>query len=121
MTIKPECEIGIIGMGVMGNNLLLNMEDKGFTVAGFDRNPSKVKKLQEASKNIHYTADIPEFIQLLKKPRAILLLVPAGPAVDSVIETLLPHIEKGDLIIDAGNSYFKDTDVRTQKLQEKGI
>jgi 6-phosphogluconate dehydrogenase len=123
MINKPQCEIGIIGLGVMGRNLLLNMADKGFTVAGFDKDPSKVKSLQDESKNhtIHDTTDIEEFIKMLKPPRSVMLLVPAGPIVDSVIEELVPLLSSGDLIIDAGNSYFKDTNIRTNKLKEKSI
>lgn len=117
------CEIGIIGLGVMGNNLLLNMIDKGFKVAGFDKDQNKVDELQKmkANTNIHYTKDIQTFIALLKRPRAVLLLVPAGAIVDAVIQDLLPFLEKGDLIIDAGNSYFKDTDHRIHYLKSKGL
>lgn len=122
MENKELCEMGVIGVGVMGNNLLLNMADHGFTVAGFDRNASKIEKLQsELQHSIRYTADLKVFIESLKRPRAIMLLVPAGKAVDGVIQELLPYLEKGDLIIDAGNSYFKDTDARTLNLNSKGF
>lgn len=120
---EQSCEIGIVGLGVMGRNLLLNMADHGFTVAGYDKDPSKVKSLREeaAKHTIHDTNDIKTFIALLRRPRAVLLLVPAGPIVDAVIADLLPYLEPGDLIIDAGNSYFKDTDSRTESLKTKGI
>jgi 6-phosphogluconate dehydrogenase len=120
---KVLCEMGIIGLGVMGNNLLLNMADHGFIVAGYDTDLKKVNNLKQVSQKhtVHNTTDIKTFIGLLRRPRAILLLVPAGSIVDSVIQDLLPHLEKGDLIIDAGNSYFKDTDRRITNLKSKGF
>lgn len=123
MTNGKQCEIGVYGMGTMGRNLLLNMADHGFTVAGYDRTPDKVKNLNEESqgRDIHGTSDIQTFIGLLRKPRAIMLLVPAGAPVDAVINELLPHLQPGDLIIDGGNSYFKDTDVRARNLTAKGL
>jgi 6-phosphogluconate dehydrogenase len=116
-------EIGMIGLGVMGRNMLLNMAEHGFPVAGYDKDPSKVEALQKESteNNIHGAANIKDFIRLLRGPRAVMMLVPAGPPVDSVIGDLLPHLEKGDLIIDAGNSYFKDTNLRARNLTENGI
>ena len=116
-------EIGMIGLGVMGRNMVLNMADHGFPVAGYDKDPSKVEALQkESAKNdIHGVTNIKDFIGLLRKPRAVMMLVPAGPPVDSVIGDLLPHLEKGDLIIDAGNSYFKDTNLRGRNLTAHGI
>src|ERR1039457_2883890 len=116
-------EIGMIGLGVMGRNMLLNMADHGFAVAGYDNDPGKVEALQKesAGSNIHGVANIKDFIGLLRSPRAIMMLVPAGPPVDSVIGGLLPYLAKGDLIIDAGNSYFKDTNLRGRNLAPKGI
>src|SRR5664280_409358 len=116
-------EIGMIGLGVMGRNMLLNMADHGFPVAGYDKDPGKVEALQKesAEHDIHSAANIKDFIGLLRRPRAIMMLVPAGPPVDSVIADLLPHLETGDLIIDAGNSYFKDTNLRVRNLAVKGI
>jgi len=116
-------EIGMIGLGVMGRNMLLNMADHGFPVAGYDKDPGKVEALQKesAGNEIHSVADIKDFIGLLRRPRAVMMLVPAGPPVDSVIGDLLPLLEKGDLIIDAGNSYFKDTNLRARNLAGKGI
>jgi 6-phosphogluconate dehydrogenase len=117
-------EIGMIGLGVMGRNMLLNMAEHGFPVAGYDNDPSKVEALQKESAendNIHGVANIKDFIGLLRRPRAVMMLVPAGPPVDSVLGDLLPHLEKGDLIIDAGNSYFKDTNLRARNLIGKGI
>ncbi|HXB70431.1 MAG TPA: NAD(P)-binding domain-containing protein, partial [Candidatus Acidoferrales bacterium] len=126
----PRHEIGMIGLGVMGRNLLLNMADHGFPVAGYDKDPGKVEALQKeaagidihgVANGIHGVSHIEDFIGLLRRPRAVMMLVPAGPPVDSVIADLLPHLEKGDLIIDAGNSYFKDTNLRARNLTAKGI
>ena len=116
-------EIGMVGLGVMGRNLLLNMADHGFAVAGYDMDAAKVEALRAESKqhDVRGVVDIKEFIGLLRQPRAVMMLVPAGAPVDSVIKDLLPHLDKGDLIIDAGNSYFKDTDVRARKLTAQGI
>jgi len=121
--LKKQYEIGMVGLGVMGRNLLLNMADHGFSVAGYDKDPSKVEALRkEAEKrDIHCTVSLQEFISGLGLPRAIILLVPAGAPVDSVINELSPHLQKDDLIIDSGNSYFKDTNLRTIRLKEKGI
>ncbi|MGI8436123.1 MAG: NADP-dependent phosphogluconate dehydrogenase [Chthoniobacterales bacterium] len=118
-----QSDIGMVGLGVMGRNFLLNMADHGFSCAGYDKDLAKVNSFhQEAEKrDIHDATDIEEFVALLRAPRAVMMLVPAGPPVDSVIEDLLPHLENGDLIIDAGNSYFKDTDVRGRYLTKKGI
>jgi 6-phosphogluconate dehydrogenase len=118
-----QFEIGMVGLGVMGRNLLLNMADHGHSVAGYDKDTAKVAALrQEAeTRDIRGAADIKEFIALLRKPCAVMMLVPAGPPVDSVINDLLAHLQPGDLIIDAGNSYFKDTDVRLRNLAAKGI
>jgi 6-phosphogluconate dehydrogenase len=116
-------EIGMIGLGVMGRNMLLNMADHGFPVAGYDKDLGKVTALQKesAGNDVHGAAHIEEFIGLLRSPRAVMMLVPAGPPVDSVIADLLPHLAKGDLIVDAGNSYFKDTNLRARNLAAKGI
>jgi 6-phosphogluconate dehydrogenase len=116
-------EIGMVGLGVMGRNFLLNMADHGFSVAGYDKDQAKVAALREEAKQLDArgAADIKEFIALLRRPRAVMLLVPAGAPVDSVITDLLPHLDQGDLIIDAGNSHFTDTDVRARNLAAKGI
>jgi 6-phosphogluconate dehydrogenase len=120
---EQRYEIGIVGLGVMGRNFLLNMADHGFPVAGYDKDLTKVEALrnESAGRNIRGATDILEFIAPLRKPRAIMLLVPAGGPVDSVIKDLLPHLDRGDLIIDGGNSYFKDTDLRASHLRAKGI
>lgn len=123
MTNKSQCEIGMVGLGVMGRNLLLNMADHGFSVAGYDNNSQQVDNLHRESqhRDIQATMDIQEFIQTLKRPRAIILLVPAGAPVDAVIEVLSPHLQPDDLIIDAGNSYFKDTNIRARNLNAKDL
>jgi 6-phosphogluconate dehydrogenase len=115
--------IGMIGLGVMGRNLVLNMADHGFSVAGFDLDQTKVEALRQESKerDVRGAQSIQEFAGLLRQPRAVIMLVPAGAPVDSVINDLLAHLQPGDLIIDAGNSYFKDTDARARNLAVKGI
>jgi 6-phosphogluconate dehydrogenase len=121
--IKEKSEIGMIGLGVMGRNLLYNLADHGFQVAGYDNDTSKVDVLNEEFRQdrIQSAANIRDFIGLLRQPRAVIMLVPAGAPVDSVINDLLNYLQPGDLIIDAGNSYFKDTDLRIGMLAEHGI
>ena len=118
-----QCQMGMVGLGVMGRNLLLNMADNGFVVAGYDRDTDKVDSLLQESKeeNVYAASTIEAFISLLQKPRAIMMLVPAGKPVDMVINYLLPHLEPGDIIIDAGNSHFTDTDIRVERLKKTGI
>ena len=120
---QQQYAIGMVGLGVMGRNLVLNMADHGFTVAGYDKDQAQVEALRQESKerDVRGAEGIKEFAGLLHQPRAVMLLVPAGPPVDSVIADLLPHLGKGDLIIDAGNSYFKDTNLRARNLTAKGI
>jgi 6-phosphogluconate dehydrogenase len=120
---QQQYEIGMIGLGVMGRNLVLNMADHGFSVAGYDKDPAKVESLRKesAERPVRGATNMLDFIAMLQKPCAIMMLVPAGAPVDSAIKDLLPHLDKGDLIIDAGNSYFKDTDLRAGTLAEKGI
>ena len=121
--MQPKNQIGMVGLGVMGRNLLLNMADHGFAVAGFDIDAKKVSALrtEAASGDVRAAADLKEFVAALAVPRAVMMLVPAGRAVDGVLRDLLPHLAPGDLVIDGGNSYFKDTDVRAKALAEKGI
>jgi 6-phosphogluconate dehydrogenase len=120
---KNQSQMGMVGLGVMGRNLLLNMADHGFPVAGYDKDPQKVAELRrEAGDRPALGAeDIRGFMALLRKPRAVMLLVPAGPIVDSVIRDLLPYLKSGDLIMDAGNSHFCDTDLRQKTLEAKGL
>ncbi|WP_020677795.1 NADP-dependent phosphogluconate dehydrogenase [Geopsychrobacter electrodiphilus] len=122
MTTKIA-EIGMIGLGVMGRNLLLNMADHGFVVAGYDRDADKVAALatEGSGKKVAAEQNISAFLNCLKLPRAIMLLVPAGAPVDAVIAELLPQLDTGDLIIDGGNSHFIDTARRTQELAAQGF
>jgi len=118
-----RADIGLIGLAVMGENLILNMESKGFTVACFNRTVSKVDDFingRAKGKNIIGCKSIEEFVASLKKPRKIMLMVKAGQPVDDFIELLLPHLEDGDIIIDGGNSHFPDTIRRTQYVESKG-
>ncbi len=116
-------EIGMVGLGVMGRNLVLNIADHGYSVSGYDNDRSKVQELQTeaGSRAINAAQDLKGFTSALSTPRVIIMLVPAGPVVDTVIRELLPYLETGDLIIDAGNSHFKDTDLRAKSLADKGI
>ncbi len=120
---KPACEIGVVGLGVMGRNFLLNVSGHGYPVAGYDKDPAKVDDLRREAGggSARGASDIGEFVSLLRAPRAIVLLVPAGPVVDAVIGDLLGHLTLGDVIVDAGNSYFGDTDRRAGDLASKGI
>jgi 6-phosphogluconate dehydrogenase len=118
-----KADIGLIGLAVMGENLILNMESKGFTVACFNRTVSKVDNFIEGrakGKNIIGCHTIEEFVESLKRPRKVMLMVKAGPAVDAFIDKLLPHLEDGDIIIDGGNSHFPDTMRRTEYVESKG-
>ena len=130
--LRPEMEhimktksydIGMVGLGVMGRNLLLNMADHGHSDVGFDKDATKVKALREEAehRDIRGAASLKEFVGLLRVPRAVMMLVPAGPPVDSVIRELLPCLQRGDLIIDGGNSHFSDMEVRTEMLAKRGI
>jgi len=118
-----KADMGLIGLAVMGENLILNMESKGFTVACFNRTVSKVDKFMEGrakGKNIIGCKSIEEFADTLKKPRKVMLMVKAGEAVDAFIDKVLPHLEDGDIIIDGGNSHFPDTIRRTEYVESKG-
>jgi len=119
-----QANIGLIGLAVMGENLVLNMERNGFTVAVFNRTVSKVDdfiKGRGKGKKFIGAHSIPELVSALQKPRRIMLMVKAGPVVDSFIDLLLPHLERGDILIDGGNSLYADTDRRTRATAEKGI
>jgi 6-phosphogluconate dehydrogenase len=118
-----QFEIGMVGLGVMGRNLVLNMADHGHSVAGYDKDLSKVEALRDeaGAREIGAAETMQEFVGLLRRPRAVMMLVPAGPPVDAVIHDVLPYLQEGDLIIDGGNSHFPDTDVRATALADKGI
>jgi 6-phosphogluconate dehydrogenase len=122
--MKQLADIGLIGLAVMGENLVLNMESKGYTVAVFNRTVSKVDVFingRAKGKNIIGTHSIEEFLKSIKKPRKVMLLVKAGKAVDDFIEKLIPYMEKGDIIIDGGNTHFPDTNRRTEYVESKGL
>ncbi len=117
-------DIGLIGLAVMGENLVLNMESKGFTVAVYNRTVEKVDKFvngRGAGKNFIGASSIEELTASLKKPRKVMMLVKAGQPVDDFIEQLIPHLEPGDIIIDGGNSHFPDTIRRTKYVESKGL
>jgi 6-phosphogluconate dehydrogenase len=122
---EPRGDIALIGLAVMGQNLILNMNDKGFTVVAYNRTASKVDDFcngaAKGRDTILGARSVEEMISMLKRPRKIMLMVKAGKAVDDFIETLLPHLEPGDCIIDGGNSHFPDTIRRTRYLEEKGL
>jgi 6-phosphogluconate dehydrogenase len=121
---KETCDIGLIGLAVMGQNLVLNMNDHGFKVAVFNRTVSKVDDfINNEAKGTQVVGahSIEELMQALKRPRRVMLMVKAGDTVDHMIEQLLPFLEKGDIIIDGGNSLFTDTNRRVKSVNEKGI
>src|SRR5499426_2085458 len=116
---KESCDIGLIGLAVMGQNLVLNMNDHGYRVAVFNRTVSKVDEFinnEAAGTQVVGTHSIEELAETLKKPRRVMLMVKAGETVDQMIESLLPHLEKGDIVIDGGNSHYPDTNRRTKNL-----
>ncbi len=122
--MKKLADIGLIGLAVMGENLVLNMERNGFTVAVYNRTVEKVDKFisgRGKGKNFIGTHSIEEFVKSLERPRKVMMLVKAGKAVDDFIEQLLPWLEKGDIIIDGGNSHFPDSIRRTKYVESKGL
>src|SRR6266704_4680298 len=122
--MEPKGDIALIGLAVMGQNLILNMNDHGFTVVAFNRTVSKVDEFlanEAKGTNVIGAHSIPEMVSQLKKPRRVMLMVKAGPPVDEFIEQLLPHLEVGDIIIDGGNSLFEDTTRRTKYVESKGL
>ncbi|WP_303859821.1 NADP-dependent phosphogluconate dehydrogenase [Alkalibaculum bacchi] len=116
-------QIGVVGMAVMGRNIALNIESRGYTVALYNRTESKTSEVvaQNPGKQLKATYSIEEFVESLESPRKILLMVQAGAGTDSTIGNLLPHLDKGDILIDGGNTFFKDTMRRSEYLAEKGI
>ena len=122
--MEPKADIAVIGLAVMGQNLILNMNDHGFTVAAFNRTVAKVDEfLSKEGKDTQVIGvhSLEEMVALLKRPRRVMLMVKAGQAVDEFIEPLLPHLEAGDIIIDGGNSLFQDTARRTKYVESKGL
>jgi len=122
--MKEKADIGLIGLAVMGENLVLNMERNGYTVAVYNRTVDKVEKFVNGrgkGKNFIGATSIEEFIASLERPRKVMMLVKAGKPVDDFIELLLPHLEEGDIIIDGGNSHYPDTIRRTKYVESKGL
>src|ERR1700758_1148896 len=122
--MEPKADIALIGLAVMGQNLILNMNDHGFTVVAYNRTVSKVDEFlanEAKGTNVIGAHSIPEMVALLKRPRRVMILVKAGAAVDEFIEQLLPHLEPGDIIIDGGNSLYQDTIRRTKYVESKGL
>ncbi|KAA3662688.1 MAG: phosphogluconate dehydrogenase (NADP(+)-dependent, decarboxylating) [Calditrichaeota bacterium] len=119
-----KCDFGLIGLAVMGENLVLNIERNGYSVAVFNRTTSKVENFvngRAKGKNIKGCMSIEEFVASLKSPRKVMLLVKAGQAVDAFIDMVAPHLDPGDIIIDGGNSHFPDTIRRTKYVEDKGL
>jgi 6-phosphogluconate dehydrogenase len=122
--MESKADIAVIGLAVMGQNLILNMNDHGFTVVAYNRTVSKVDDFlanEAKGTNIIGAHSIVEMVGLLKRPRRVMLMVKAGAAVDEFIEQIIPHLEAGDIIIDGGNSLFGDTSRRTKYLESKGF
>ena len=120
---SQQYEYGMIGLGTMGQNLVLNMIDNGFSVAGYDKDPRQVAALnnEAAGKKAAAFTLLETFIYSLKQPRVILLLVPAGPIVDAVISELMPYLSEDDVVMDCGNSHFTDTETRIRDLKKNNI
>ena len=117
-------DIGLIGLAVMGENLVLNMESKGFQVSVYNRSAQKVDDFlagRAKGKKIIGTHSIEELVGSLARPRKVMLMIKAGSAVDEMIETLIPHLSPGDIIIDGGNTHFPDTNRRTAYVESKGL
>ena len=122
--MNKKADIGLIGLAVMGENLVLNMESKGYTVAVYNRTTEKVDKFvngRGAGKNFIGTHSIEELVDSLERPRKVMMLVKAGAAVDALIDQITPHLEEGDIIIDGGNSHYPDSIRRTKYVEEKGL
>src|SRR5579871_342858 len=122
--MQPKADIALIGLAVMGQNLILNMNDHGFIVVAFNRTVSKVDEFlanEAKGTKVIGAHSIPEMVALLKRPRRVMMLVKAGAPVDEFIEQLIPHLEQGDIIIDGGNSLFEDTNRRVKYCESKGL
>ncbi|MBI4055471.1 MAG: NADP-dependent phosphogluconate dehydrogenase [Elusimicrobia bacterium] len=123
MPEEKKSQIGVIGLAVMGRNLALNIEERGYTVAVWNRDTEKIRRLIQTypQKRFVPCADLKTFLQSLEKPRRILLMIKAGAPLDAMLEKLTPHLEKGDILIDGGNSWFQDTQRREAAFKRQGI
>ena len=124
MNDKAKCDFGLIGLAVMGENLALNVESRGYSIAVYNRTTEKVDDLingRAAGKNFVGCHSVEELVSSLKTPRKVMMLVKAGPAVDKIIESLLPLLSPGDIIIDGGNTHYSDTERRTKQVEEAGF
>ncbi len=120
--MSETCQIGMVGLGTMGRNLALNMTDHGFRVAGLDLSLSQVADMTaDSAGQVAAFSVATEFVRCLETPRAVMIMVPAGAPVDAVIESLAPLLEPGDILIDGGNSFFRDTIRRRESLAERGL
>ena len=122
--MSGDCDFGLIGLAVMGENLALNVESRGYKVAVYNRTTSKVDELMAGrakGKDFVGTHSIEEFVKAVKRPRKLMMLVKAGAAVDDLIEQLLPFCEPGDIIIDGGNEYYLHTERRTKQVEAAGL
>src|SRR5882757_8851031 len=118
-----KAQFGMIGLGTMGRNLVLNMADHGFSVSGYDRDTNQQNRLLEEGKGkqVQAAASMQAFVETLEIPRRVMMLVPAGKIVDAVIDEIKPFLQAGDILIDGGNSHYTDTDTRIERLKETGI
>ena len=119
-----ECDIGLIGLAVMGENLVLNMAGRGYSVAVYNRTVSKVDEFAAGradGKSVTGCRSVEQLVGTLKKPRKVMMMVKAGRPVDDLIEQLLPFLDDGDVVIDGGNSHFSDSERRSSYLKEKGL
>ncbi len=121
---NSRADFGVVGLAVMGQNLALNIESRGFTTAIFNRSPERTKELLESKgwgRKLVASYSPKEFVKSLKRPRKMILMVKAGAGVDETVGTLLPYLDRGDIVLDGGNSHFRDTDRRAAELAKKGI
>ena len=116
-------QIGVVGMAVMGKNLALNIESRGYSVALYNRTGSKTEEVlaENPDKNLLGTYSVEEFIESIERPRRIVMMVQAGHGTDATIQSLLPHLDQGDILIDGGNTFFEDTIRRSKELADSGI
>lgn len=124
--MEPTCEIGLIGLAVMGQNLALNIASKGFKIAIYNRTSSKVddtmhRAKEEGNLPVEGYKDLKSFVAAIKPPRKMIILVKAGPAVDMILDELIPLLDKDDLVVDGGNEWFELTEAREKKMEEKGL